>query len=415
MKSDLDSLMHERGFDALLVTGPALNNPAMYYLANGVHIGERSVLIKKRGRAPILFVSGMERDEAAKSGLRVVDFAKFKMPELIRAAKGNLLVAYAGLYSLMLAEAEVKGGTVAVYGVKEQGAAYALLNTLRELNPDITIAGEFGKSILSLARYSKDPEEIKRIKVVGKKTVQVVASTAEFLSSHRAQKGYLVKKDGLRLTIGDVKRHIRLALLEQNIVDAEGGTIFALGRDAGVPHSRGNVKDPIALGQTIVYDIFPAEPGGGYYFDFTRTWCVGHAPDEVLAAYDDVLGVFKKLMKAFRPNELCRTYQKMTCDYFEERGHPTIQSNYETTDGYVHSLAHGVGLQIHERPHFSDVEGNDDRIMPGTVFTVEPGLYYPERGFGIRLEDTVWLNPTTLKFEPLAKYPMDLVIPHKRK
>ena len=98
-----------------------------------------------------------------------------------------------------------------------------------------------------------------------------------------------MKKDGTRLTIGDVKRRIRQMLTDENLVDPEDGTIFAIGHDAGVPHSRGTDRDPLKLGQTIVYDIFPAEPGGGYYFDFTRTWCLGYAPPEVEQAYDDVL------------------------------------------------------------------------------------------------------------------------------
>jgi Xaa-Pro aminopeptidase len=48
--------------------------------------------------------------------------------------------------------------------------------------------------------------------------------------------------------------------MAEDIVDPEGGVIFAIGRDAGVPHSRGRERDPIALGKTIVFDIFPAEP-----------------------------------------------------------------------------------------------------------------------------------------------------------
>jgi Xaa-Pro aminopeptidase len=95
----------------------------------------------------------------------------------------------------------------------------------------------------------------------------------------------------------------------------------------------------------------------------------------------------------------------------EARGHPTIGSNPTTTSGYVHSLAHGVGLHIHEAPSFSDVPGNEARLEPGMVLTIEPGVYYPERGFGVRIEDCVWLNPANMKFEALANYKKDLVIP----
>ena len=44
------------------------------------------------------------------------------------------------------------------------------------------------------------------------------------------------------------------------------------------------------------------------------------------------------------------------------------------------------------------------------VVTLEPGLYYPERGYGIRIEDCIWLNPETLKFETIGNYSKDLVL-----
>jgi len=54
----------------------------------------------------------------------------------------------------------------------------------------------------------------------------------------------------------------------------------------------------------------------------------------------------------------------------------------------------------------------EDRLEPGSVVTIEPGLYYPERGMGVRLEDTVWVRPDG-EMEILADYPLDLVLPVK--
>jgi Xaa-Pro aminopeptidase len=416
MKSDLDRLMAERNYDALLVTGGSANNPPMYYLANGATVGEHTVLVKKRGQDPVLVHYTMERDEAAKSGLPLIDLGKYRLVDILKEENGDALRARARLIGKIFAELGVSGN-VAAFGHEDQGMAYALLNAVEELTPSVRIIGEYDRTVLGLARSTKDESEVKRIRAVGKKTMNVVAGTAEFLTSHRAKNGYLVKKDGARLTIGDVKRHIRRMLTEANIVDVEGSTIFAIGRDAGVPHSRGQERDPIALGQTIVYDIFPAEPGGGYFYDFTRTWCVGYAPDHVQEAYEHVRGSFKAVMKSLAPGAPCRDYQTLVCDYFEKRGHPTLRQNPQTTDGYVHSLGHGIGLQVHESPGLSDRAGNDAVLEPGAVITVEPGLYYPEHpkgGFGVRLEDSVWLNPRTLKFETLAKYPLDLVLPVKQ-
>jgi Xaa-Pro aminopeptidase len=167
------------------------------------------------------------------------------------------------------------------------------------------------------------------------------------------------------------------------------------------------------LGQTIVFDIFPCEAGGGYYYDFTRTWCLGYAPDPAQALYEDVLSVYRQIMSELKAGELCRTYQLRTCELFEAQGHPTIKSNPETEDGYVHSLGHGVGLNLHERPWFSYRANNEDRLEPGSVVTIEPGLYYPERCLGVRLEDTVWVRPDG-QMEILADFPLDLVLPVKK-
>ena len=412
MKSDLDRLMAERNFDALVVTGPSHANPIMYYLVNGAHVGEVTTVIKKRDEPPVIFANSMERDEAAQSGLPVVDRSKYNFMQLVRDENGNRLRARARLLTRMLAELGVVQGRVAVYGREEQGTALAFWREVGQIQPEIQVIGEEGKSIFDLACATKDAGEIARIRELGNKTMAVVENTWNFLAGHRARGGVLVKADGAPLTIGDVKRMIRLWSAEQNIEHPED-FIFAAGRDAGVPHSRGSDVTPIGLGQTIVFDIFPAEAGGGYFFDFTRTWCVGFAPPEVEKVYDQVHEVFNIVGDSLQAGAPCSRYQTLVNDFFEQRGHPTLRSDPTTTSGYVHSLGHGVGLQIHESPSLSDQAGNTDTLQPGTVITVEPGLYYPDQGFGVRIEDYLWLNPQTNTFETIGDFRKDLVIPIK--
>ena len=55
----------------------------------------------------------------------------------------------------------------------------------------------------------------------------------------------------------------------------------------------------------------------------------------------------------------------------------------------------------------------DNKLEPGSVFTIEPGLYYPDRGMGVRLEDTYRVTPNG-EIEILADYPLDLVLPVKK-
>ena len=71
-----------------------------------------------------------------------------------------------------------------------------------------------------------------------------------------------------------------------------------------------------------------------------------------------------------------------------------------------------MGLNIHELP-FSGVQADDThRLTAGVVVTSEPGLYYPEKGIGARIEDTIWVRPDG-RMETLAQYPYDLVLPMK--
>jgi Xaa-Pro aminopeptidase len=258
---------------------------------------------------------------------------------------------------------------------------------------------------------TKDDAEIERIRRMGKITTQVVGLTADFITSHSVKDGVMTNSDGKPLTIGDVKARINLWLSEREAENPEG-TIFAIGHEAGVPHSSGNPTDPLKLGQTIVFDIYPCEAGGGYFYDFTRTWCLGYAPDDVMELYETVLSVYTQTVSHLRMGKPFKDYQQLACDLFSAQGHPTIKEDPQTQQGYVHSLGHGIGLNIHERP-WSGINSDDkDSLQPGSVFTIEPGLYYPDKGMGVRLENSLYVHPDG-KIDVLADYPMDLVLPVK--
>jgi Xaa-Pro aminopeptidase len=408
MKSDLDSLMQDRGLDAILVTGPGQHNPYMVYLTGGGHLTHAD-LVKLRGAEPILFHAAMERDEAAKTGLRTKNLADYRPLEVLKQVNGDLLQASVRRYQAMFADIGLTQGRVALYGRTEAGQAFALFSALQAALPGITFTGELDDSALLQAMATKDAAEVERIRRMGRITVGVVGQVAEFLSSQRVENDTLVGADDRPVTVGEVKSRINLWLAERGAENPEG-TIFAIGRDAGVPHSTGTATDVLRLGQTIVFDIFPCEAGGGYFYDLTRTWCLGYAPDEAMQLWEQVYAVYTQIQSELKPGARCRDYQFRTCELFEAQGHPTLRTDETTQTGYVHSLGHGVGLNIHERPWFSMRATSEDVLAPGAVITVEPGLYYPERGLGMRLEDTVWVNPAG-GVEVLAEYPLDLVLP----
>lgn len=407
MKNDIDRLMEEKDLDALFVVGSANHNSSMVYFTGIVHVSD-AYLLKKRGEEPILFYQTMERDEADRTGLETKSFDDYPAEELITKFDGDLIKARAHRLKLILEDFDVTG-RVSIYGSGDVGSFYGIFRETQSLIEGVELVTESRtSSVLTLAKMTKDEEEVEQIREIGEITVSTVDDVAGFLKSHQVKDGTLVNRQGEVLTIGEVKRRIDLWLAMRGAENPEG-TIFAIGSDAGVPHSAGIDDQPVEIGKPIVFDIFPCQIGGGYFYDFTRTWCLGHAPDEVQKLYDDVLEVYKKVYAAIEPNRLCSDFQDLTCNLFQEQGHPTIQSDRKTLNGYVHSLAHGLGLDVHEGPNFYSREENKDVLLPGTVITVEPGLYYPERGMGARIEDTVWVRPDGF-LETLVDYSMDLVL-----
>ena len=402
MKSDLDALMKDKNLDAILVLGDAEHNPPMTYLVGGGHVSD-AVLIKKRNEEPVLFCNAMERDEAAKSGLKIVPVRRAPITEFIEAST-QLFGAHG-----------ISSGRVGVYGKTDLSEALLMLDLLRTAFPDVVFLGETSaESIFMRAMETKDENEVARIRRMGEITTEVVGMVADYLTSREVRDDeVLLKEDGSPLLVGDVKGKIALWLAERGAVNTEG-CIFAIGRDAGIPHSMGNPADALRLGQTIVFDIFPGETGGGYFYDFTRTWSLGYATPEAQKLFDEVETVYEKVIENLDLNARFKDYQQLVSEEFNKNGHNTpIHTTGLLTEGYVHSLGHGLGLNVHERPSSRHTDGDDNLLKAGVVVTIEPGLYYPEKGMGVRIEDSFWVRPDG-KMEILADYPYDFVLPMKK-
>jgi Xaa-Pro aminopeptidase len=410
MKKDLENLMQKNNADALWISGAAQHNPSMVYFTGGIHVTLADLFIIP-GRTPILFHGTMEREEAAKTGFELISYARYPISEFTKLANGDNLLASALRYKKMFEDIGLTKGKVLLYGVREFGPFYSLVARLQELLPNITFEGDHAESVILEARATKDQAEIDEIRKIGEVTISVVERVKNFLSNHKVENETLVKRDGNPLTVADVKALINLWLAEAGAENPEA-TIFAIGRDGGIPHSAGTPSDPIQLGKSIVFDIFPCQGGGGYFYDFTRTWCLGYAPEEVQLAYNQVKQVYDQVVSELELGALTYRYQDRTCELFEQMGHPTIRQNPAIEEGYIHSLAHGLGLDVHEKPWFGRKDDPSNILQIGSVFTIEPGLYYPSKGFGVRLEDS-WYTTRDGRFEKVLEYPMDLVIPMK--
>lgn len=411
MKTNIDTYMAQQKVDALVVLGAAQHNPDMVYFTGIAHL-TRAVLLKKQGVEPVLMYQPMERDEAAKSGFETRNSTAYNQSKLPNESSTKSRQAV-HQFCALLAEFGVTRGRVAVYGFDDIRTSASFLRDVKTIYPGIEILFESDENILELATATKSAEEVERIRNMGAITVQVVAEVTDFLSSCFAGSQGIIDPHGNVVTIERVRRLIDQELIKRGAENPEG-TIFAQGRDAGVPHSTGNPSEVLQPGKNIVFDIFPCEMGGGYFYDFTRTWSLGYATEENRQLHKQVLDVYQIVTNELEAGKPFHAFQQRTCELFESFGHDSIIHHPMTTSGYVHSLGHGVGLRVHEHPFCVNQAKELDFLQPGCVFTIEPGLYYPDLGTGVRIEDTYWMNEQGV-IERLVEYPYDLVIPIKNR
>ncbi|MEO8608222.1 MAG: M24 family metallopeptidase [Chloroflexota bacterium] len=407
MKSDLDRLMTARELVAIVVTGGEHQNTPRAYLCNGVDI-HNGMVIKKLGAEPVLIVGGMEIEEAGKSGVTVVNRDDLGWAEIYQQTEGDPTKTNTLFWGRLLEKFEIPPGKIGVYGVGDLNIWIERARELGAAFPDNPIVGETGLTLFDEAFVTKDAAELDIMRDVADKTCQVLQAAWDYIGSHRAEGDTVVKDDGAPLTIGDVKRFVRRELMDRELEDTD--MIFAQGRDAGFPHSRGQAGQALKLGQPIVFDLFPRQLGGGYFHDCTRTWSIGYATEAVQDIYNQVMTAFQTAVDTYaEPGQPTHTMQDAVLDYYEANGHPTNRSKPGTSEGYVHSLGHGVGLNIHERPSISHL-AKEDIFQKGNFITIEPGLYYPDRGLGVRVEDSFIIGDDG-ELISLTPFRKDLVLP----
>jgi Xaa-Pro aminopeptidase len=406
VKSDLDRLMSDRGLDAVVVLGGTEHNPIMYYVTDGANVSS-GIYIHKRGKAPHLVHSPIERDQAAATGLETSTYAEHGLARFLEKEKDEA-VARAAFYRSLLETLGVRG-KVAFYGRLELSKEMPVLHRLRETAKGIEVVFDTGTSIFEEARGTKDPREIETIRAVGESCQAAIGQVVEFFRSCKASGEAVVDSKGQKVTLGQVKEILRGELIRRGLVEAQG-SIVSMGREAAVPHNYGTDTVELRVESPIIMDVFPSEFAGSYHFDITRTFCLGEAPPAVRKIYSDVLDVQMDCISALKLGERGWDYQELACELFEKKGYSTLRQDEAITEGYVHNLGHGIGIEVHERPRLAGPPTNTDVILPGAVFTIEPGLYFPSKAIAARLEDIVYAKEDG-SFENLTTFPKELEIP----
>ena len=217
----------------------------------------------------------------------------------------------------------------------------------------------------------------------------------------RASPNGTLMLDGEPLTSERLKAEVERVFTEHGAFADE--FIVAHGAQATVGHEGGH--GPILPGEAIVFDLFPRDRETGVYTDMTRTYVVGEIPEELREYHRLCKEALERVVVAVKPGVNGRTLFEIPCELFAEHGYPTqlTKEPGEVLDsGFFHSLGHGVGLEVHERPYLGRV---GDDLVPGDVIALEPGLYRPGYG-GVRLEDVAIVTDDGI--EVVTDYPYEL-------
>ncbi|MBI5044527.1 MAG: aminopeptidase P family protein [Candidatus Levybacteria bacterium] len=215
---------------------------------------------------------------------------------------------------------------------------------------------------LSHIRSKKTPDEIESIKK----------------ACLLAQKAYLLTKEKIKPHMSEAG----LALLFELTVKKLGGdlsfpTIVAFGKNAAIPHHHSD-ETKLKTNDVVLMDF--GVKLNNYCSDITRTFFLGKATNEYQKLYHIVKNAqkaaidFINMSLATKKEILAQTVDDEARNFIIEKGHPSIP----------HSLGHGIGIEVHEAPSLSP--NSKDILTEGMVFSIEPGIYVPNK-LGIRIED----------------------------
>jgi Xaa-Pro aminopeptidase len=158
--------------------------------------------------------------------------------------------------------------------------------------------------------------------------------------------------------------------------------IVGSGPNAASPHHEPGGR-LIGRNETVVCDFggtFSLDGDVGYCSDITRTVMTGHPGTDIDECYNVLLAAQQAGVAAAVSGVSCEQVDRVAREVIAEAGLGHL---------FVHRTGHGIGIEEHEDPYI--VSGNTELLQPGHAFSVEPGIYWPDR-FGMRLEDIVIID-----------------------
>lgn len=393
----LRDLLSELSARALLVVAASSRDPYLAPFIGPARLGHAFVVAPAAGPTRLGFLTPMERGEAATSGLPLLTPEALDAPRWMRdGAKAHDLLA--GVISRALHLCELAPGTLALAGGVSAGrmrAACALLE--REGWSFVP-----GEPVVQWLGKPKPAAALAELQRVAAGTMAAMRRVAALLAVAEDRAGELWL-GAERLRVGRLRAEVAQVLAAHALEQPESG-FLAPAEEGALPHSAGSEERVLRPGESLIVDLFPC---GRLFADCTRTFCVGEPPPVLAAAHRAVAGALQLAREQARAGTRGWAIQEAVCAHFNAAGWETPITHPSTPRGYVHGLGHGVGYELHEFPSFRQHAGEEGMLEVGDVFTLEPGLYDPEAGWAVRLEDLHHLGSEGLEILTPLPYALD--------
>jgi Xaa-Pro aminopeptidase len=372
----------------VLILADSMRSPELRHEVP-IAIPDEFLYAERDGRR-VVVVSSLEaaRIGEADPGIEVMPYEAFGLDELM-ASGTSPSEASLQMYVRACRELGITGASVPATFPLE------LADRLRESGVEVTA----DRTLFEERRRRKNATEIAGLRRAQRACEAALDAARDML--RRASPNGTLMLDGEPLTSERLKAEVERVFIEHGAFADE--FIVAHGAQTTVGHEGGH--GPILPGEAIVFDLFPRDRETGVYTDMTRTYVVGEVPEELREYHRLCKEALDRVVVAVKPGVNGRTLFEIPCELFAEHGYPTqlTKKPGEVLDsGFFHSLGHGVGLEVHERPYLGRV---GDDLVPGDVIALEPGLYRPGYG-GVRLEDVAIVTDDGI--DVVTDYPYEL-------
>jgi Xaa-Pro aminopeptidase len=320
---------------ALLVSTPGDGEgPNLRYLT-GFNGSNGQLLL---ARDPLFFTDGRYGEQSAK-----------QVPDLAREI-------YSGTtkFSDLLAKALADRGVTRL-AFEAAHMTVAAVDKLKDSLSGIQLVPT--TDLVENVRARKDASEVGRIRVAQKLAEQALTKALRDFES-----GFEI----------DLALAIEFNARQSGADTMSFDTIVAWGSHSALPHARPR-REPAEKDGVLLIDM--GARADGYCSDMTRTYLGPRAPEELVKAHPIVVDAVEAACEAVKPGVRGSDVDKVARDVLAKAG---------LAEHFIHSLGHGVGLEIHEGPTLSPL--SESVLEPGMIVTIEPGIYLPGIG-GIRVED----------------------------